>query len=241
MNAEALARALAAARAEWELIGPTPRTASSREPAQANAPEPQLGLWATAEAEPAGGSAEAHTRRKAHVAHNTGKYEWYTPAGIIEAAREVMGGIDLDPASCDAAQAVVKAERYFTEEQDGLVQPWSGRLWMNPPYAQPLITNFCYKLVHELDAGHVEQAIALTNNGTDTAWGQLLYSTCSAVCLPKGRVRFWAPDKKISAPLQGQMITYFGPATESFVHHFSPMGTISFPSPAADSPARSSR
>jgi len=53
--------------------------------------------------------------------------EWYTPAGVIEAAREVLGGIDLDPASSETANRTVGAPRYFTEEDDGLARDWHGR------------------------------------------------------------------------------------------------------------------
>ena len=35
------------------------------------------------------------TKPKPHVSHNTGQPEWYTPAAIIEAARQVLGRIDL--------------------------------------------------------------------------------------------------------------------------------------------------
>jgi hypothetical protein len=52
----------------------------------------------------------------------TGKFERYTPAEYIEAARKVLGGIDLDPATSPQAQRVVQATRYFTEKDDGLVQ-----------------------------------------------------------------------------------------------------------------------
>jgi len=61
--------------------------------------------------------------------------EWYTPKAIIEAARVTMGSIDLDPASCEAANEVVKAGRYFTAVDDGLRRPWQGNVWCNPPFS----------------------------------------------------------------------------------------------------------
>jgi hypothetical protein len=57
-----------------------------------------------------------------------------TPPEVIAYARYVMGDIDLDPASSLFwNHHLVKAKRYFTKEEDGLVQPWSGRIFLNPP------------------------------------------------------------------------------------------------------------
>ena len=49
---------------------------------------------------------------------DSGTVEYYTDPRIIEAARRVMGGIDLDPASSQLANRTVKAEMFFSLQDD---------------------------------------------------------------------------------------------------------------------------
>ena len=158
--------------------------------------------------------------RKPHVTNNSKDDEWYTPAKYIESAREVLGRIDLDPASNDFANKTVKADRYFTEESNGLEQEWSGNIWMNPPYSTALLSQFADKLI----SSNFSQAIVLVNNATETAWFEKMISKASAIVFHKGRIRFVKRDGEHGAPLQGQAFIYYGDNTERFLEVFSKYG-----------------
>jgi phage N-6-adenine-methyltransferase len=163
--------------------------------------------------------------KSAHVSNNSGENEWYTPLIYIDSARKVMKTIDLDPASSETANKNVKAKNYNTEKINGLDMDWTGNVWLNPPYSQPLIKQFSEKLLKELS--HISQAIVLVNNATETNWLQPLIEKCAAACFVKGRIRFVDKNGKAgTAPLQGQVILYFGNRTVSFRTEFSKHGHI---------------
>lgn len=166
---------------------------------------------------------QAYTElQKPHVAFNSGNNEWYTPSEYIEAARAVMGEINLDPASSEIANKTVKADHIYTVEDNGLEKPWFGNVWLNPPYASDLIGKFAEKVVNEL--GNIKQAIVLVNNATETEWFYGMVTNATAVCFPKSRVKFYTPDGKTGAPLQGQAIIYFGEFVNRFINVFDEKG-----------------
>ena len=169
---------------------------------------------------------EIREGRKPFVANNSGQNEWYTPDFILDAAREVLGGIDFDPASSAIANERVRADKFFTAEDDALSQEWPvGRIWMNPPYARDLVEPFFAKFLKTCAAGAT--GIALTNNGTETGWFQDAASAASAVCFPKGRVRYLnAEGEQSGAPLQGQAIFYLGQNPDAFRAAFSTIGVV---------------
>ena len=166
----------------------------------------------------------AEAKNKPAASFNGGNNEWYTPEPYIKAACAVMGCIDLDPASSIIANKIVNAKIFYSEEDNGLTKPWAGKVWMNPPYAAEYISKFCEKISTHYSAGEVTEAIILVNNATETAWFNTLVKVSSAVVFPCSRVKFYAPDGKLAAPLQGQAVIYMGKNPESFIQEFKQFG-----------------
>jgi phage N-6-adenine-methyltransferase len=154
--------------------------------------------------------------------------EWFTPADYVAMAREVMGGIDLDPASCVAAQATVLAKEFYTLEhgQDGLLMPWEvDTLWLNPPYSNA--GEWVERLVAEYRDGNIRKhAITLINAKTETGWFGLLWKH-AALCFVSGRISFVPGDGGESQTGRtGSAIAYLGPNPERFREVYSRVGVI---------------
>ena len=167
-------------------------------------------------------SADKHIRGT----FGTGENEWYTPDEFLDSARELFGEIELDPASSAIANMRVKSKVYYTFEDDGLSKNWFGKVWLNPPYAQPLISKFCSKVVSEYKEKKISESIILTHNYTDTNWFSELASAASALCFTKGRIRFIGNDGTLAAPTQGQVFTYLGKRPLDFAAAFEKHGLV---------------
>jgi hypothetical protein len=149
--------------------------------------------------------------------------EFYSPVEVIEAARRVMGGIDLDPASCAAADARVRAQRYFTAAEDGLLQEWDGRVWINPPFFAGSYERWFAKLCAEHTAERVSQSCLLMPVSDGRWFHDLLQYP---VCFLFHRQSFFTPAGDLKEPLRyGCVVSYQGPEAARFYKEFEALGT----------------
>jgi ParB family transcriptional regulator, chromosome partitioning protein len=154
--------------------------------------------------------------------------EFYTPSHIIELARAFMGGIDLDPASCELANETVGAKRFYDIKQDGLKRPWFGNIFLNPPYSR-FGPPFVRKAVEEFKSWRIEQAIILLNvNHIATHWFNDAMQVAHLICLPRKRINYTSPIHITSSPTSASVLVGIGVDRERFIEHFGPLGRIAF-------------
>lgn len=163
--------------------------------------------------------------------HATNKSnDWYTEARYIDAAKAVMGGIDLDVASCEFANRIVRAARYYTKQDNGLTQPWYGRVWCNPPYGRTTnqkgsyLEHFSRRLIDQYERGNVEQAILLIPANTGTSWFPFLCKY--SLCFPPYRLRFYQEQEVNDGAAFSSVFVYLGTNTASFIEVFGKIGPI---------------
>lgn len=157
---------------------------------------------------------------------NISKDEWFTPTDIIEAARNVLGEIDLDPASCGLANETVRAKRYYSIDDDGLIRNWESRVWLNPPYSAPNLDAFVIKLGQEIQKGNTASALLLVPSWTEYPWYQYAFQEAQAMVLFLKRIKFFHPShQKHARPVFGSTLFYFGDQEYKFALNFKKYGT----------------
>jgi phage N-6-adenine-methyltransferase len=111
--------------------------------------------------------------------------EWATPHAILDG---LFPEFEFDLDVCANANNT-KAAVYFTEEDDGLTQPWGGVCWMNPPYSN--IAPWVEKAWRESLNGST--IVALLPAATDTNWFWDWVKGKAEIRFIKGRVQFEPP------------------------------------------------
>lgn len=117
--------------------------------------------------------------------HVDASSEWFTPPHVFDA----LGlRFDLDVAAPIGGVPWLPAAKFYTADDDGLAQPWKGRVWLNPPYGRE-VGDWTDKLVRH------GSGVALVFARTDARWAQRAILGADAVCLIAGRLQFVPGDR----------------------------------------------
>lgn len=136
---------------------------------------------------------------------------WSTPQSIVDLLAADYGPFDLDPC-CRVETA--KAPKFYTPSDNGLVQPWTGRVWLNPPYSKP--APWLEKARHETRKGHCSVVVALLPVRTDTRWFHNLVNGVAEIRFLPGRIKWigWQ-GTPIPNPKDPSMIAIYRSTTGS--------------------------
>lgn len=147
--------------------------------------------------------------------------DWITPIWLIERVRGFLGEIDLDPASSAEANELVRAQRFYNEQESGLENEWFGRVFLNPPYSQPLANLFTERFLKN----DFHEGILLCNFDSSTRRCQNLMAQ-SSFCLLNRRIAFIDPEtfKPVKGNRFAQALFYKGENGSRFAEAFSDLG-----------------
>jgi len=127
--------------------------------------------------------------------------EWATPSGVFTTLNERYQ-FDLD--AC-ATPENARCERFFTPEQDGLRQEWTGTIWLNPPYGRE-IGQWLKKAWQSAQAGAT--VVCLVPSRTDASWWHQ-WCMQGDIFFIRGRLRFG--DAQNSAPFPSAVVVFEPP------------------------------
>lgn len=130
------------------------------------------------------------------------KDEWMTPLWLFELLSQETS-FDLDAAATDDNTL---CDKWYTKEDDGLIQKWQGNVFVNPPYSQ--MYKWVEKGCGEVLFGHADRVVMLVAARTDTRawWNFIRYGE---VRFLPGRLKFEHTDgARFSAPFPSAVVIF---------------------------------
>ena len=111
------------------------------------------------------------------------RVDWGTPADLFD----LLHGIFCFELDVCAEQHNAKLARYWSPEDDGLVQPWESRNWCNPPYGRG-IGAWLERAALEVMIGN--STVMLLPARTGTLWWRTVWADATWICWLYGRLTF---------------------------------------------------
>ena len=135
------------------------------------------------------------------VHYSSKSNEWATPQYLFDKLDREFS-FTLDPCATDGN---AKCDKYFTVDDDGLIQDWSNDIvFMNPPYGRE-IKHWVKKAYEESLKGAT--VVCLIPARTDTIyWHDYIFGKASDIRFLKGRLKFG--ESKNSAPFPSAIIVF---------------------------------
>lgn len=134
------------------------------------------------------------------VHFSSASVEWATPQETFNELDRKWGPLELDVC---ATPENAKCPRFYTKEQNGLLMPWSGKIWMNPPYGREI--RHWVRRAYEVSMRGEAQVVCLLPARTDTAWWHD-YCVKGLVSFIRGRLRFGGHKTPRLSPVR---LSYF--------------------------------
>jgi phage N-6-adenine-methyltransferase len=142
----------------------------------------------------------ASWRRRRPVYFTSESCEWSTPPDLF-VRLDARFGFTLDVC---ATHANAKCSRFYTKADNGLDQPWTGRVWCNPPYGKG-VGLWVKKAWESVQSGEAEVVVVLIFARTDTWWWHD-WAVRGEIEFLRGRLRFGGVAN--SAPFPSALVVF---------------------------------
>ena len=134
--------------------------------------------------------------------------QWETPQDFFDQLDKEFH-FTLDPCADGSNH---KCERYFTKEQDGLKQDWSGEIvFCNPPYGRK-VGKWVEKCFQEVYVGKCKCAVLLLFANTDTRWFYDWIYHKAEIRFIKGRLKFGGG--RVNSPKPSMVVVFRKPGCD---------------------------
>lgn len=134
--------------------------------------------------------------------------DYYTPKHVFD----TLGlQFDIDVAAPTGGVPWIPATRYYTKEDDGLLQEWSGIVWMNPPFSNPIpwMTRFLE---------HANGVCILPLS--ESRWARDAWSRLDGIAYVTPRIKYVTPAGTSSTVFMPTLIGAMGTTSVAALHGF---------------------